>query len=232
MGIRAAFSRPAYFPLLAISVLVLTAGVYLAIREPRLIEPYFGFVPPLIAMPVVYLIGWPALIYLSERGYFTLSRPQSRRRGLRFATLLALGFSVSVTVADLALRFPRDINVSLPAALLFYPVMAYVVALVVHAVPLALLIPLAQRLLKRWDASSRIWVCIVIVASLEAVFQFASTSGGPALAVFVLAQLFLFGIAELCVFRRYDFVSMYVFRIVYYAYWHIIWGTLRHALLF
>ena len=144
MSVRAILSRPAYFPLLALSVLVLTAGVHLAIREPQLFAPYFSIVLPPIAIPAAYLNGWPALIHLSERSYFTLNSLQKWQRSLRFTTLHALGFAVSVTIADLVLRFPRDINVSLPAVLIFYPVMAYVVALVAHAIPLAFLMALAQ----------------------------------------------------------------------------------------
>jgi hypothetical protein len=33
-------------------------------------------------------------------------------------------------------------------------------------------------------------------------------------------------------FRRYDFASMYSFRLVYYAYWHVAWGVIRLKVLF
>jgi hypothetical protein len=34
------------------------------------------------------------------------------------------------------------------------------------------------------------------------------------------------------VFRRYDFVTMYSFRLFYYAYWHIAWGVIRLRVFF
>jgi hypothetical protein len=37
---------------------------------------------------------------------------------------------------------------------------------------------------------------------------------------------------QLYVFRRFDFASMYAFRLVYYAYWHILWGVIRLKVLF
>jgi hypothetical protein len=44
--------------------------------------------------------------------------------------------------------------------------------------------------------------------------------------------VFVFTLVELDIFRRYDFVAMYVFRLTYYLWWHIIWGTLRLQWLF
>ena len=40
-------------------------------------------------------------------------------------------------------------------------------------------------------------------------------------------SLFLFGVVDLWLFRRFDFVTMYAFRMLYYAYWYVAWGTLR-----
>jgi hypothetical protein len=43
----------------------------------------------------------------------------------------------------------------------------------------------------------------------------------------VILHLWLFGLVEFALFRRYDFASMLTFRLVYYAYWHLAWGTWR-----
>ena len=52
------------------------------------------------------------------------------------------------------------------------------------------------------------------------------------LASFVAVHLVLFGVVQLYIFRRYDFISMNVFRITYYAYWHVAWGYLHLHRLF
>ena len=50
--------------------------------------------------------------------------------------------------------------------------------------------------------------------------------------VYVGLHVFAFNIFQMYVFRRYDFVSMYLFRLVYYIHWHIVWGYVRLQLLF
>ena len=45
----------------------------------------------------------------------------------------------------------------------------------------------------------------------------------------VVVQLFLFGVVELALFRRDDFVSMRLFRLCDYGTWHLLCGTLRVA---
>jgi hypothetical protein len=42
----------------------------------------------------------------------------------------------------------------------------------------------------------------------------------------------VFTLVELNMFRRYDFVSMYAFRVVFYLWWHVIWGSVRLRWLF
>jgi hypothetical protein len=42
----------------------------------------------------------------------------------------------------------------------------------------------------------------------------------------------LINLCQLLIFRRYDFISMYTFRIAYYMLWHVLWGYARLRLLF
>jgi hypothetical protein len=49
---------------------------------------------------------------------------------------------------------------------------------------------------------------------------------------YVAAHVFLINFLQLSLFRRYDFLSMYGFRLVYYLLWHIVWGYVRLRLLF
>ena len=80
-----------------------------------------------------------------------------------------------------------------------------------------------------------IWPCILVVALLEPIFQTVLGFSQPYptwVTIGVFANIFLINIFQLLIFKRYDFVSMYSFRLVYYAIWHIIWGVLRLKLLF
>jgi len=45
-------------------------------------------------------------------------------------------------------------------------------------------------------------------------------------------NILLINLFQLSIFKRYDFVSMYSFRLVYYAIWHIVWGVVRLNLFF
>jgi hypothetical protein len=45
-------------------------------------------------------------------------------------------------------------------------------------------------------------------------------------------HIYVFNALQLYVFKRYDFLSMYAFRLVYYLHWHVVWGYMRLQLLF
>jgi hypothetical protein len=210
-----------------VSAIVVASGVLLALRQPLLYRPYFGGIPPFAAIGVVCLSGWSALYLLDREGTFRIHRAGARGRHVLAGASIAVPFMLLITSADLILSFPRDINVPLPGALLFYPLMGYVVELFLHAVPLAILMPLAGVILKSWSATKRVWLCIALSAIPEAAFQAAAMSVSNVLTIFVTVHLFLFGLTELYVFRRFGFVSMFGFRMSYYAYWHIVWGHLR-----
>ena len=55
----------------------------------------------------------------------------------------------------------------------------------------------------------------------------ADATRSDALGIYVAIQLFLFGMTKLHVFRRLDLASMYLFRLAYYGYWHVLWGGWR-----
>jgi len=139
----------------------------------------------------------------------------------RFNTLVA-----AVTAADLLLGFPADINVGLPQALMFYPAMGYIAQLSLHIIPFALILPIAASIFRSWPVERRIWLAMGLAATVEAGFQ-VHAALSEALNLFVAMQLILFGIVELVLYRRYDYLSMYLFRLTYYGYWHILWGYLR-----
>ena len=223
--------RARYAVFIAISFVVVTAATLQTALRPELYEPYFRGIRPAFALAAIGIFGWVALWFLDRGGTFRLYRV-SKARGVAAAVGLAVPFMISATVADLVGRFPEAVNVLLPAALLFYPVMGYVVELLFHAIPLALLLPATASFLRSWPAERRIGLCIALAAMLEPIFQALTSTSDAPLTLFVLVQVFVFGLVELWLFRQYDFVAMYAFRLTYYAYWHVLWGYLRLGWLF
>jgi hypothetical protein len=55
---------------------------------------------------------------------------------------------------------------------------------------------------------------------------------GSALPAFVAPHVFLFGLVQLCLLRRYGYLPMLWFRLGYYLLWHLLWGAARLELLF
>jgi hypothetical protein len=113
---------------------------------------------------------------------------------------------------------------------LFYPAIAYVVEVLFHALPLALLLVALDWLpeKRKLNPTVGVWLCAVPVAALEPILVHLRTGASAYVAVFV----FVFTLVELYLFRRYDFVSMTSFRVVFYLWWHILWGSLRLRWLF
>ena len=220
-----------YAVFIVTSLVIVTAATIQTVLRPELYEPYFMDVPPAFAIAVIGIVGWIALWFLDRRGVFRL-RHVSRGCGVAAAVGLGLPFMISATVADLIGRFPETLNVPLPAALLFYPVMGYVVELLFHAIPLSLLLPATALLLRSWPAERRTGLCIAFAAVLEPTFQVLRSTSDTPLTVFMLIQVFVFGCVELWLFRRYGFIAMYVVRLTYYGYWHVLWGHLRLLWLF
>jgi hypothetical protein len=195
-----------------------------------LFASYFGSIPPLLAIACATVVGLVSLGFLYSRGWFQI-RSARTVRGVGFSAAIATIFDIWQACADLFVtRFPKDINVPAPQSLLFYPAMGYVVEVFFHALPLALLLVVLDRLptTLKLNTTIVIWLCIVFVSLLEPVLVHMRMGSSAYVGVFV----FVFTLVELSVFRRYDFVSMYSFRLVYYMWWHIIWGYLRLRWLF
>jgi hypothetical protein len=207
----------------------------LSLFPGRPFQRYFGSINPLLAVALVTVAGVVSLGFLQSRGWFAIVSPGRSRQGLAVAASLATLFALTVVPADLLIRFPRDLNVPPPQSLFFYPVIGYVVELAFHALPLALLLLLLGPFWKRLRPNSLVWLCIFLVSALEPILQVRLGSSSHSFSWadgFVALHVFAFNVLQLYVFRRYDFVSMYAFRLVYYLYWHIIWGYLRLHWLF
>lgn len=220
---------------LAFGVLSLAAaaftGILLLVQDgARFFAPYFRTLPPLLAILITIALGFVSLGFLVSRGWFQI-RSAKMLRGVGFAAAVATIFGLWQVGADLFLkRFPKDINVPAPQSLLFYPAISYVVEVVFHALPLAVLLFIMDHLpgKRRLTTTALIWLCIVFVSALEPVLVHMRMGASAYVGLFVL----VFTLVELDIFRRYDFVSMYAFRLVFYLWWHVIWGYWRLRWLF
>jgi hypothetical protein len=222
-----------YAALACLSIAIAGSTIILARSPAAPFERYFGKFEPLAAIALVIGIGFIALGLLQTRGIFEIFRGRSTLQGIALSAIAATVFGMVAIVADLFIRFPADMNAPLPHALLFYPVMGYTVEVVFHALPLALLLVGLAPLLGRAPTGRLVWVSLFLAALLEPTLQLSFEAEPISWAgAFVWAHVFAINLAQLIVFRRYDFFSMYALRLIYYLYWHIIWGTLRLEVLF
>lgn len=123
-------------------------------------------------------------------------------------------------------------NIPYPESLLFYPAMGFLVEVLFHVLPLAVLLFLFNAIFNTTASPALVWVTMVIVALLEPTYQVIMDPYPIWALITVWINLFLFNMLQLLVFRQYDFVSMFALRLFYYLIWHIIWGSLRLDLLF
>jgi len=123
-----------------------------------------------------------------------------------------------------------------PQSLLFYPAIAFFVEILFHVFPLTLLIAVMSSILKNLNFNAIFWISIIIISMAEPIYQtmdMASSKFFPVWAVaYVRLHIFLINFFQLLIFKKYDFISMYSFRLVYYLFWHIGWGYLRLLWLF
>lgn len=223
-----------YIAYLAIALGVLICTTILTIRNRSLYEPFFGRLNPLFVISLVILLGFVLLTMLLARGWFTIFQ-QENLQGLLVACGTAVLFAIVIVLFDSNVPFPQTINRPYPDALFFYPSIAFVVEIIFHVLPLTLLLFALTTLFKNTSFEVIIWPCILLVALIEPLFQTVTGSSGshPGWATaFVAVHIFLINLVQLALFKRYDFVSMYTFRLVYYLLWHIVWGVVRLRVLF
>ena len=112
----------------------------------------------------------------------------------------------------------------------------FLAEIVLHVLPLTLLLLALRAVFRTARGEQIVWVAIVATALLEPLYQTTwMRSVGPypiAAVAFDALHVFLINLAELILFRRHGFVSMYALRLAYYLIWHIGWGHLRLSILF
>jgi len=193
-----------------------------------------GAVPPAELVAGLGLVALGLLATPFARRWFPVHGAETAR-GVRRACGAALAFGAVVISADLLVVFPADLNVPFPGSLLFYPAVAFLAEALFHVVPLLLVTLLLVRL--RGEPVPVRWMsrAVFLLALLEPAFQALSSaatgSGSVGAAIFVAIHVYLINVVQLGLFRRFDFISMLAFRLLYYAIWHVAWGHFRLQLL-
>jgi hypothetical protein len=196
-------------------------------------QPFFRNIPPVLAVSVTSVLGVVALSFLYSRHWFEMAAGSESLRGAAWSSAFATLFAVVIVLADLVVVFPFQ-HVPPPQSFLFYPTIAYVAEIVFHILPLSILLALLGPRFKGRDSTKLLWLCIVLASCPEPLFQLNWRSTESPLSwvdVYVGLHVFAFNVLQLALFRRYDFLSMYVCRLVYYLYWHVLWGSLRQYVL-
>jgi hypothetical protein len=220
---------------------VILAGLYgilfgfLAFLSPQHFYRFTGAANPFVVFSAAAALGALSFNSLLPPNAFRLfERQASLRRWVEVAAL-AVAFGVIAIAADVMHPFPKDLNIPWPDSPLFYPVIGFIVEIVMHVMPLAILLVVARLMTGKPASSTAVTLAIIAVAIVEPAYQAFEglrADPSPGVAVFVAVHVFLIDLAGLWLFRRYDFVTMYAFRLAYYAIWHVVWGYLRLVILF
>lgn len=216
---------------LSIGVLGLTGIIYFTNNQP--FERFIGSLNPILAGMLIIILGGLLLTYLLSRGWFTIYRKENLK-GLYRSSGLAAILAIIMILADLKIVFPVDTNILFPLSLLLYPAIGFFIEILFHVLPLTLLLITLTSLFRSVRYENILWISILIAALLEPVYQTLWMGERyPLWAVaYVGLHVFFINIFQLLIFRRYDFISMYSFRLVYYLFWHIGWGSVRLKVLF
>jgi hypothetical protein len=192
---------------------------------------FLGRVPVIVAAVGSVAFAAAALALLRSRDFGRVDVLDLSARGLGAAAVAAVAFAVITIVADRTMGFPDDINVPWPRALVVYPVMAIIAEAIFHIAPAAVLV-LVFELSVDGDLTATVLSCLAAVALLESAYQVrAGLVAGMRtnLLLFVAVHLTVLGLAQLLLLWGFGVAAMVVFRLVYYAAWHVVWGWLRLA---
>jgi hypothetical protein len=226
-------TRSHYPILIGITLSVITLSALAYFSGENFFQPYFGKNNPLVVIILFSILGFILLSYLDGQGWFTIYLHKNQKEKMLSLGLAALLAFIISLIDFLTVLYPSNINVLFPWSIIFYPAMGYVVEILFHIFPLTILLvtinSVSGEITEKW-----IELCLFFVSFLEPLFQISLGIGSQPLWVsfYVGSHILLINLLQLQSFKRIDFVTMYSFRLVYYLFWHIIWGHLRLILLF
>lgn len=218
------------YTLLVIFSVGLTSMLYYSTGE--IYDRFFGKLNPISACFVISTFGFLCLSYLLSQRWFEIYRKKETAKKIRISGLALVFVSITILI-DIKIYFPIDMNISFPESLFFYPSIGFLVEILFHVLPVTILLFFLSSIFKNIDIAKVIWASIFISAALEPIYQVFHMNAYPTWTIIaVWVNLYLFNVTQLIIFKRFDFISMYAFRLIYYLIWHILWGHVRLTLLF
>lgn len=201
--------------------------------DPSAFKRYMGGIHPLILIALLFISGLILLSILMRDGAFAVYR-RGNVNGILLAVALAIPFTVIMVFVDSKFPFPKDMNVSYPNSIFFYPAIGYVVEILFHLIPFGLLYIVLGKIFNSADGQWILWVSLLGAAIIEPLFQiiYPGSQQLRGVMAYVGIHLLITNVIQLLLFIKYDFVSMYAFRLSYYLIWHLIWGYARLRILF
>lgn len=195
-------------------------------------DRFLGTFHPVVISGIASCIGAISLWLLHRNhGFYILKRKSLHGIGLSivFATISGL----LIILVDSLNPFPEDMNVPYPESLLFYPAIAFIAEITFHIMPLALVLTISTSFFPKIGKTKLIWFSVFLVALIEPLFQLMGKQTLFSFnSLYTFAHVYVIAGLQLYLFWRHDFFTMFCFRLLYYLYWHILWGSLRLELLF
>ncbi len=227
---------------LSIVVVGLTGIAYFS--NNLIFQRFIGSINPPIASLFIIVLGFILLSFLLSKGWFAIYK-NGNLKGLFYSSGLAALFGLIIILVDFNTRlYPADMNILFPESLLFYPAIDFFAEILFQVLPLTLILIILTSLSKKISYSKItkkinhnviMWFSIFAASLLEPIYQTIPLLSGQYplwFAGFTFMHVFLIILSQLIIFKRYDFITMYWFRLVYYIFWHIVWGYMRLKLLF
>ena len=214
--------------LLGLSLFLLLLSVILDCYGSLAFQRFIGDLNPILFIIVVLALGLILLTFMTSRGWIVIYE-NNNSKGIYYASLLALIFGLVIIIIDLVVIFPDGIHIRFPDSVFFYPVMGFVVEVLFHVVPLFTIFLFLTLGFKRIPVNN-FWISLWLVAVIEPVYQVLagfSSEVMPWVLAYVGFHVLAINICQLVILNRFDFISMYAFRLIYYLIWHIGWGYLR-----
>lgn len=228
-------NRTQYLVYFGISLLVLGFAGILYFSNRQIFDRFFGKINPLIAFPLAIGLGFLLLTYFLSNQWFIIFDMENLKWALRYSGL-ALLLGLIMILVDTRIRFPADTNIFFPESLLFYPAIGFLAEILFHVVPMGLFLFFLNSTFKNPDLNSLIWVGILLISLIEPVYHMTNMAASNSYPlwgiIYVGVHVFIINFVQLLMFRKFDFISMYSFRLTYYLVWHIGWGYIRLIILF
>jgi len=221
-----------YLGFLFIYLIILGLTVILELFENNFFKRFIGELNPIAAILISGILGGLLLFFLLLKKWFAICKKENLKKAISYSWLVVLFVSVSIII-DWNITYPKEMNIPFPEALLFYPVIGFFVEVIFHVLPITMLLILTTSIFTKTSVNKLIWISILIVSAFEPTYQVFFMDFSPIWSMIVLwVNLFLFNLTQLIIFKQFDFVSMFLFRIIYYILWHVIWGYFRLEILF